>query len=37
MTDCWEEFPEEWFEHAILSPEKAIPFITISASNRVFP
>lgn len=25
MTDCWEEFPEEWFEHAILSPEKSNP------------
>ena len=25
ITDCWEEFPEEWFEHAILSPEKSNP------------
>ncbi len=26
MTDCWEEFPPHWFEHAILSPEKSNPF-----------
>ncbi len=25
MTDCWEEFPERWFYHAILSPERSNP------------
>ena len=27
MTDCSEEFPEEWFENAKLSPEKSNPGI----------
>ena len=25
MTDCWQEFPSDWFENAILSPQKSNP------------
>ena len=36
MTDCREEFPEDWFEHAKLSPHKSDPtlnYFGVSASQ----
>lgn len=36
MTDCREEFPPSWFEHAVLSPEKKDPeknFFGVDASQ----
>jgi hypothetical protein len=37
MTDCKEEFPEEWFENAKLSPEKKDPSLNYFGIDASMP
>ena len=37
MTDCSHEFPEDWFEHAKLSPEKRDPELNYFKVNASLP